>query len=701
MGVLNTIQRWTLIIVIFLFPAFFLPTTQEFFITNKSYLVLFGSLLVLATIAIQTLVQRKIYLIKSPFTRILLAFLLIRGITVFFASPNRVQALYSLPTGLMVFFGLILMYFMVIYVAGTQRMKIPIQQAFNIGGLVAAFAIIVFFFKPLQGVNLPPHLTFLQGDLFSPVGNALDTLLLLGFIFVGLGTKVFTSLKTKATQGAAKLAIVAVIIAIAGGIIGTAVVRSNQSGQSLQFPPLSLSWFAAIETLKTPQTALIGTGVDNFDSIFTLVKPATYNTTDLWQVNFSLARSSILHIWVESGLLGLIALLLMFVYAIREVNGLLQGKDSDGTMYAVLGTYVGLALFLFPPSYIVLFMTFVYFAALSQKAMDHDHETVREIDLKSFAPVYIGVAIVLLGIIGGVGYYAGQAYAAQYYFKQSIDAIRTNDGQSVYSNLQRAVQIQPRNERLRAQFAQINLLLANNIARQEEVTDEDRQAIAQFIQQAISEAKALVALNPVRASNWNTLAVIYRNIINVAQGADAWTVASYQEAIRRDPQNPQLRLNLGGVYYAGQNYDAAIQNFEQAVVLKPDWANAHYNLAWALFQSGDAQSAVAVMQNVLQLVDESSDDYSTAQENLVLFNEGLETEATDSGSIEAPTNSGAPQQPLELPQEVEPLISPPIELPENSGPAEEIEAAPTPVVESSENNDQPAEIPPVEPTPST
>ena len=48
----------------------------------------------------------------------------------------------------------------------------------------------------------------------------------------------------------------------------------------------------------------------------------------------------------------------------------------------------------------------------------------------------------------------------------------------------------------RQQFAQMNLLLANNIARKENITDDERKAAGQFVQQSIAEAKALVALNP-------------------------------------------------------------------------------------------------------------------------------------------------------------------------------------------------------------
>ena len=92
-------------------------------------------------------------------------------------------------------------------------------------------------------------------------------------------------------------------------------------------------------------------------------------------------------------------------------------------------------------------------------------------------------------------------------------------------------------EKYHIDFSRLNLLIANNIARKDKdkITEQDRQTIAQAIQAAIAEAKNVVALNPQRSTNWENLALIYRNIINVAQGADQWTIAAYQRAIVTDP----------------------------------------------------------------------------------------------------------------------------------------------------------------------
>jgi tetratricopeptide (TPR) repeat protein len=82
------------------------------------------------------------------------------------------------------------------------------------------------------------------------------------------------------------------------------------------------------------------------------------------------------------------------------------------------------------------------------------------------------------------------------------------------------------------------------------------------------------------------------------------------QAIALDPVNPRLRLDLGGIYYALGNYQAAAQVFSQAVNLKPDYANAHYNLAQSLKQLKVDDQALAQLQLTASLV--CSQDSQTA-----------------------------------------------------------------------------------------
>jgi tetratricopeptide (TPR) repeat protein len=145
------------------------------------------------------------------------------------------------------------------------------------------------------------------------------------------------------------------------------------------------------------------------------------------------------------------------------------------------------------------------------------------------------------------------------------------------------------------------------------LTDQDRQTIQTLISQAVNEGRAAVALSPRSPRNWEVLASIYRNISGVADNALAFSLDAYGRAIQRDPLNPALRLNVGGIYYTAKNYDLAIRFFTDAINLKPDYVNAYYNLAIALRDKGDLQNAQQVAEQAIVLLQDNkeSNDYKT------------------------------------------------------------------------------------------
>ena len=214
------------------------------------------------------------------------------------------------------------------------------------------------------------------------------------------------------------------------------------------------------------------------------------------------------------------------------------------------------------------------------------------------------------------------------------------------------------------------MALANALASQEEPSDEDRNNIIQLIQQAIREAKNATALDPNSPIAWQNLASVYRQLIGLADNAESWTVAAYTQAIALDPVNPQLRLDLGGVYFSLGNYEEAIRLFSQAVEAKPDWANAYYNLAAAYSQAQAYPQAVQAMRIVVDLLEPTSPDYQTAQDQLKELEKLAESAAPPAQEGEQlPPVDGEPAQQPELITPT-PIPSPsiePIQLPDGSG----------------------------------
>jgi tetratricopeptide (TPR) repeat protein len=271
----------------------------------------------------------------------------------------------------------------------------------------------------------------------------------------------------------------------------------------------------------------------------------------------------------------------------------------------------------------------------------------------------VALPIIVLSIF--LSYRAGRILLGEYYFTASLNSLFNNEAQATYTQMVKAIQINPRVDRYRATFSRVNLILADSIARKGNLTDNDRSTITQLVQAAIQEGKATVALNPLRAANWEVLGRTYQSIIPLTTGADGFAAQSFQQAIALDPINPNYRIVLGGIYYTAKNYESASRIFELAVSSKPDLANGHYNLGFAYREAGKLDAAIQQMTLVLSLVDPKSKDYEAAKTVLDDL-QAKKKAATPAGteSLTPPVAQGQPsvKPPIQLPAGSEPPTAP-------------------------------------------
>ena len=346
------------------------------------------------------------------------------------------------------------------------------------------------------------------------------------------------------------------------------------------------------------------------------------------------------------GLAGFALVLLVAVKLIRK-----ELKESPFYL-AALGLALLVSLFLPVSSAFVILL----FAVLSLNAKLKAQEVKVASPEANKLPAYL-VAIPLLAMAGALLFFGYRAFAAEATFKQGLEALVKNDGVKTYDLLRKATAANPYVDRYHATYAQVNLALARSLAAKKDITDTDKQTISQLIQQAIREGKATVTLNKERAGNWEILARIYQSIMPFAQGADNFTVQTFTQAVALDPINPNLRIALGGVYYALGRYDEAISVFQVATLAKSDLANAHYNLAIALREKGEIEKAITEMEAVVSLVSKDSSDYQLAKTELDNLEKRRPAKATEgSETLTPPSPSPTP------------AIKPPLNLPEDSTP---------------------------------
>jgi len=638
--------------VLFFYTAFvvlfFLPAVQDIFSTAKWYLTGAVALVLLALSTLEFILTKKVRFQRRDTDGSVFLFILAVSLSVVLVSTNKIEALLIAPFSLLTFVFLSVIYY---YLARTnERNDSLFFLLIGVGVLIAAASI--FQFIPVFARVLPKQLA--AYTYITPAGRPIETLVYLAFAgVVSLGLLFET--KHKNAQLAALVASSAVVC-IAAGVVSFTLISSRVN---LILAPFSTSWYAVLETMKHPISALFGVGVGNFQSLFLVVKDAAYNSSPLWQIaTYEQSRSVIFHIASETGLVGVVSFGLLMAVVLKEsFNERARLVDK---MIAVF--FLG-SIWIAPPTFLYFVLFFIWLGVVASR------QNTKEItlDLHEMLPVYVGGVLVMLVSIAVSSFFLFRFYMAE---KTYQDALRTTNLKNAYDLTRTSLGYNPSNERVHSSLAQINMLIANTVAgnNPSKMSESDKQTVSQAIQAAIDESKAVVTLNPNRAANWELLGNVYRSIMGVVQGADAWTISAYQRAVVLDPQNPMYRVTLGGVLYGQKQYEDASRLFETAVSLKPDWANAQYNYAWALEQKGDYQKAAAAMQNCVSLLSptQNAKDHKKATADLEEFKKKIPADTTESDKMTS--KQGSDKETLALPKESV-SVTPQITLPAGTQPS--------------------------------
>ncbi|MBI2593898.1 O-antigen ligase family protein [Candidatus Daviesbacteria bacterium] len=467
----------------------------------------------------------------------------------------------------------------------------------------------------------------------------------------------------------------------------------NASFKEIQLPIVA-SWKVAISSFR--DRPAFGSGPSTFLFNFTQYKPPGINLTQLWNLRFDTGFNEYLQVLATLGALGFLAFLSAVLMMFKIASKVIKSEDSltAGLGLSIFTLILILALHTSTPVTWVLGILIIASLIALRKSEGKVEEFTLGIKTQKITqrtgissasfdnmitgdvlPIILFIPIIILSLVGMWQTY--RVVSADVYHRMGLNSI-SQKGLTVYDHLRKAENLNPLIDLYRTDMAQTNFLIANAIAQakapneaspQGSLTDQDKANIQQFLSQSINEARAGVALSPRSAQNWEILASIYRQITGVAQNALQFSLDGYGRAINLDPYNPLLRLNVGGLYYSIKNYDMAIRFFDDAVNLKPDFANAYYNLSIALRDKGNLKEAEAIGEKVVQLLQTNTEnpDYKVAADYLKDLKARIATGSAQNSGITAPagtqngalTNPRLPQVPLDQLQNEPNVATPP------------------------------------------
>ncbi|EKD65202.1 MAG: SLEI family protein, partial [uncultured bacterium] len=378
----------------------------------------------------------------------------------------------------------------------------------------------------------------------------------------------------------------------------------------------------SLDSGRIAQGFLLGSGFGTYAVDFSRWKQASFNQySDLWNLTFFRSSNFALELLATTGVLGICAFIFLLIRVLKEIRVSPQNKMLVSIIALFL---ISLLLPLNFTSQTLLFTILGLFAAnqgLINKAQNRFFDI--ELQIVTFRKGLIAmetphakngkslilpftIGVIILIIVGIMGFYGTRYVASDLTFQKSLVSAAQNNGSLTYQQQAQAISTFQHRDGFYRVFSQTNLALANTLASQQPAGSAPNQAIQQnivtLIQQSINAARAAVTVAPQTYLNWQNLSSIYRGLIGFGQNAESFAVATAQQAINLDPNNPQGYITLGGIYYQLGQWDNAQTQFQIAVSLKPDYANSYYNLGHALEQKKDFQNSLAQYQAVRSLV---------------------------------------------------------------------------------------------------
>ena len=706
---LALIEKYILYAIIFLLPITVIAISPNPFIVPKLAVLAFGIALILLVRALRIITSGRLDFSVGTYDFPVALFALAYLLSTILRLPNKMEGLLLPGTASIVLGGALLYYLINQLKEGDKR----------IASLILVFSSAIFSLLTLLAFSglftkIPQLPAFIRAKGFTPEGGFLPSAIFLGTL-LSLAIGLAISEKKNTIKGFLAGACVVMVLGLGLSVYNIIPGRPY----SPRFPSMGVSWSIAVDSLK--DSPILGVGPGNYLTAFNRFRPISFNTSDLWAVKFATASNYYLTILTETGMLGFaaIVLLLLSLYKtarqdIKERKIVHWGFAASANLISliILAILLGLA----PATTLLITLLFMLLALnskakhtqLNLTAQGVHSEAAQGISAQTTQAVAsrfpaLLITVPVIALVALFLFQASRVLLAEYRFKKALDYLIANDAVKTYDTMREAIKLNPRVDRYHATFTRVNLALANAIAQKAagpepaegqaqqpgQISDTDRQNITTLIQQAIAEGKATVALNPLRAGNWEILGQTYRAIIPLAQGADAFAVQTYRQAVALDPINPNLRIALGGIYYARNDFENAVKVFELAAAAKPDHANAHYNLAFALRENKDLNRAAAELTLVLSLIqDKEGQDYQVAKKAFEDVQAKVKAEAPAGKELNPPQPGQEPviQPPVELPEGSEPPAAPALPSPTPT-------VSPTPVTSEGEVSPTPTNIP--------
>lgn len=365
------------------------------------------------------------------------------------------------------------------------------------------------------------------------------------------------------------------------------------------------------KVLKT--NPILGTGPETFVFNYAKYKPETINQTLFWNVRFSNPPAEIYSIASDLGILGLISFLaILIVFIFKAVKNLVKTIGQDRNIlkrFLEIGLFaawasLGVSWFLYPQNFTLMFVFWLLFALYLAESSVSKEKVYNLRKSPKILLIASSSFVILIVVIIGFLYVQGTRFVAEAKYKKALDLVQIEGKfDEGINKMIKSTIINPYEDRTYRTLGQLFILKMNRDAVLPDLDEQQRLNLVQINAiNAINSATRATQLSPKDVSNWLTRGQIYQQVMSFVSGADEWAENSYQEAVELEPLNPFIFTQWGGIYVAREDLEGALEKFNQAITIKPDYAPAHFQSALVFELQGKLGEAINKMEVNRQLL---------------------------------------------------------------------------------------------------
>lgn len=392
-------------------------------------------------------------------------------------------------------------------------------------------------------------------------------------------------------------------------------------------PSVSHSWQIAKQVLQ--EHPFFGSGPGTWIYDYSQYRAPGVNLSQFWSIRFERGFSTFFTLIAMAGIVGIALWLILILSAVVKSAMHLVRERNDDRWQAYLTVFSGWATiawigffynYNFAHHFAFWFLLALLVSLVVSDTFQWSGERSKPVWTTILSILFLTVSV---GAIA-VTWLAGQRLVADAKYSSAVMSFRAGQPiQKSVDDLNAAVALNRLNDSYYRNLSQAYLIRAGQVIQGND-PNKGTQANALIIA-SIDTAKRAADVSPSNVDNWSNLAVIYQAIAPFTRGADEFAIKNYQEALKREPNNPVFYSEIGKIYIlradafrtllsskdekvradaeanAKAELDKAAEQLNQAIQVKGDYAAAHYNLGILYERQGRVKDAITKLEQVLSV----------------------------------------------------------------------------------------------------